>query len=970
MKRLFLALFVLVLSPAMLGAAESGSLQTVRYTLDNGLQVVLAPDRRVPKVVMNLRYRVGSMNEPAGRSGFAHLFEHLMFSGTKAWPSVFDAHSAMGNTINAWTEEDGTTYYVEGLSAGLPTILAIEGDRMANLGDEVDQRELDLQRNVVKNEMRQNVLDQAGAAGRNAFWSALFPKSHPYSRAVIGSIADLNDASLDDVRGFFNTYYVPNNAILALVGDFEIDDAKALIADTLGRVPRGAEVGRPAIPAPTATKARLEVTDRVATPSVTIGFSGPAAAADENGDLAIASDLLGNAAFGLLRTRLVSEKRVASSVGAYWTPGLLGGRFEISATANDGVAVETLEKELRAAFDAFLVEPIDPADVERAKSTSLLAAKLAIEPFDNRTTAIAYTADILNDPDLALHDDAQIVAATAESVAAAVRRMLVPADATTLIIRPGPRGNYPAILLESSGKPVPFEVAARPQVEVPKLGQREPRPVPLPTSTTATLSNGINVVHYQLPESPMEYVAAVAEGGWDNAPEGKEGLVDIAGNMSVRGAGERSYPELARAAADIGASIGYSSGSFGTSMAMFVPKKDFAGGLSLLSDVLQRPRFDASEWRIVMADYQQWLANRESDLPGVASRAASEVLFPKQPGRPDEDWSLDALKAMTLDDAKRTFHKLFQPKSTVFYSVGSQPIEAVVAGLEKTFATWKDDEPGFEARAFPSPVFPAQRKVLLVPEPGASQAALYIARPAPGREDPQRAEATAVMRLLGDDFNGRLNSVIREEKGYTYGVSARLMSGMKTNGGMVVEMTVERDNAGAALEEVFKGFETLNTLPVSEQELKRTVTAYATAMAATAETGRGFAGYLIDTATLGIPLEQDHARRQRIADLQLEPVRQEAPQLAALDRALIVVAGDPDVILPQLAAIGLKDVETVKRTVIQEPATRGVEGVAPQADGATEPSAMGAVPGGPGSTRTPGGCDTATGRNCPPEDAN
>ena len=150
MKRFLVAFIAVMLMPAIGWTANDKPLETVRYTLGNGLQVVLAPDRRVPKVVMNLRYRVGSMNEPAGRSGFAHLFEHLMFSGTKAWPGVFDAHSAMGNTINAWTQEDATVYYVEGLSSGLPTILAIEADRMANRCDNVDQLKLDMHRGVVR----------------------------------------------------------------------------------------------------------------------------------------------------------------------------------------------------------------------------------------------------------------------------------------------------------------------------------------------------------------------------------------------------------------------------------------------------------------------------------------------------------------------------------------------------------------------------------------------------------------------------------------------------------------------------------------------------------------------------------------------------------------------------------------------------------------------------------------------------
>ena len=288
MKQVFLAFTVMLV--AFAGAAAPAKAEPiVTYALDNGLQVVLVPDHRAPKVVMNLRYRVGSMNEPAGRSGFARLFEHLMFSGTPAWPNVFGAHAALGNEINAWTTEDGTVFYVDGLSSSLPMILSLEADRMANLGRSVTQAKLDLQRSVVKNEMRQNVLDKAGASGWEAFWSGLFPKPHPYSRMVIGSVADLDAATLDDVRGFFNTYYLPNNAVLVLVGDLKVDDTKALIADTFGRVPRGADVARPTVPEPTQAKLKLVLEDRVPSPVVVVGFSGPVAQSPDNGALTIAA---------------------------------------------------------------------------------------------------------------------------------------------------------------------------------------------------------------------------------------------------------------------------------------------------------------------------------------------------------------------------------------------------------------------------------------------------------------------------------------------------------------------------------------------------------------------------------------------------------------------------------------------------------------------------------------------------------
>lgn len=464
----------------------------------------------------------------------------------------------------------------------------------------------------------------------------------------------------------------------------------------------------------------------------------------------------------------------------------------------------------------------------------------------------------------------------------------------------------------------------------------------------------------------MAYVAAVSKAGWSNAPEGKEGLIDVAANMALRGAGARDYAALAKAAADIGAGIGSSSGVEGTAMSMSVPHDAFAAGLGLLADVLLRPRFDPGEWKILTADYAQWLVNREADLPGVASRAADQVLFPKVPGKPGHEWSLEALRAMRLDDAKTAYKSTFQPSNTVFYSVGAQPIAEVVAALEMVFGDWQDDAPAFVSEQFPSPAFPAGRKVIVVPEPGASQSALFVARPAPGREETDRAEATAVARLLGDDFESRLNSVIREEKGYSYGVSASLMSGMEKDAAMVVEMTVGRDNTGPALEEVVSGFGSLTSVPVTEQELNRTIMAYRTALAATAETGGGFASYLVQTALIGVTLEDDHQRRERVAALELASVRAAAPRLAALDPALIVVAGDPDVVLPQLRAIGLADIELAERAPVDEAITRELEATVPEGEAAPAlPPALGA----PGSGRSSEGCDRSTGRNCLPGEA-
>ncbi|MFD2058143.1 M16 family metallopeptidase [Mesorhizobium calcicola] len=912
MKRVFLA-FTVVLAALNFAWGPAQAEPVVTYALDNGLQVVLVSDHRAPKVVMNLRYRVGSMNEPAGRSGFAHLFEHLMFSGTPAWPNVFGAHAALGNEINAWTTEDGTVFYVDGLSSSLPMILSLEADRMANLGRSVTQAKLDLQRSVVKNEMRQNVLDKAGASGWEAFWSGLFPKPHPYSRMVIGSVADLDAATLDDVRGFFNTYYLPNNAVLVLVGDLKVDDTKALIADTFGLIPRGADVARPAVPEPTPARLKLVLDDRVPSPVVVVGFSGPAAQSPDNGALSIAAELLGNGEYGFLRNRLVSEQGIATYASASWTGGLLGGRFTFEAGAAAGVTPEALESAMKTAFADFQKTPLDPADVERARNGILLATRLGSEALKDRAGSVSYNADILGDAQSALVDDPRVKNASVADVEATMKRLLKPEDASVLVLKPGPRGGYPDALIGSSGTPQPFTAPERAAIDIPKHAAGEAPSAVLPAMETATLSNGIKLVHYTMPEAPMVYVAASAEGGWNSVPQGKEGLLELAASMAMRGAGERGSADFAKATSDIGASVGYQAGYLTTAMTLGVPPEKLDQGLGLLADAVLKPRFDKADWSVLMAQTVDWLNGREADLPGVAGRAAKAALIAQVPGKAAIDWSAKALASISLDDARAAFKTEFTPKAVTFYSVGPMPVATVAAGLEKAFGAWADDAAGYAAEPSPAARFNGGRKVLLVPEPGASQSALFVARPAPGTDESERAESTAVANLLGDDFSSRLNSVIREEKGYSYGVSSYLLSPMKAGSGLVVATTVERANTGPAITEILKGFAGLTTLPVAQDEVDRTVTVYRRALAGSAETSAGVFGSLIGAVGSGSTLEDQQSRMTARTQLTLGAVQKQALALSSLDPSLIVVAGDPDVVMPQLAAIGLRDVETVKR---------------------------------------------------------
>jgi len=883
----------------------------VQYRLDNGLEVLLAPDSKVPKVGLALVYRVGGMNEPAGRSGFAHLFEHLMFSGTTKYPRFDDTYSALGVQNNAFTEEDRTVYVADALASALPVLLSVEADRMANLGGEVDQRELNLQRDVVKNEMRQTVLDSAGQPGMQALRSALFPAPHPYAEAVIGSIADLDAAKLEDVKAFFNRFYVPNNAVLALAGDFDVDATKALIADTFGRVPRGADVALPEAAEPKPVALRMEVTDRLPSPTVVLATAGPAIGTMDSAALTVAGDLLGNYEYGVLRRELVN-KGLAINATAGWDPGRYGGRFMISAAAAPGVTPDVLEAALRKAVADFVAAPQDAAGIERARETLRLGRALSAEAMLDRARSLATRYDLYGDASPGLGDDPRLLALSVADVEAAVRKRLASDELSVLTMLPGAaRSEYPAVLQASSGTAEPIIAAPRPVVDVPVLAAGEPGRATLPPMETATLSNGIRVVHYEMAGSPLALLAASVSGGAGSDVPGEEGLIELTTMMMARGAGERGFEAFSKAAKDIGADISGQAGMEQAAIVLGVSPEHFAAGVDLLADAVQRPRFEQTEWDALKAEVQQGLAYRKMDPGALAYYAMEDLAFPIPAGRAALEPTPAGVGALTTTQAKAIHRKLFTPRTMTIYSVGSVSLATVTAELERSMGAWTNGSAGITPVPHPSAVLPQGLKVYVTPSAGNSQAILNVSRPAPAFDDPGVLEAIAVARLLGGDFTSRLNQVMREEKGYSYGVGASVWTNIPTGGMLTVSSAVAADQVGAAIADIRAGFESLVSLPVAQSELDRTVMATASGTAGTVETSSGLFGLVMSAASAGMTAEEMNGKLDEIVALRLPAVQAAAQSLAPLDRALVVISGDPQSILPQLQAIGITDVTVI-----------------------------------------------------------
>ncbi len=428
-------MLALLLTPAL--AAEP-SIPFSRYELPNGLQVILLEDHALPQVVVDLWYKVGSKDEVAGRSGFAHLFEHLMFMGTLRLPgSGFDrVMEAQGGWNNAWTMQDATNYYDVGPPQLLETFLWMEADRMQQLDEAMTQAKLDLQRDVVRNERRQGNEDQPYGMVEIELDTALFPAGHPYAHSVIGTHEDLQAASVGDVTGFFNTWYVPNNASLVVAGDFDPAQAKVWVERYFGTLERK-ELPARAGPEPVRTvqKASVTITDQVDFPQLNLFWHGPSAYQAGDAELTLAADLLGAGESSRLYRRLV-DGGLAQEVQVFQYGLQYGGIFGVTVLPMEGVTVEEVERVVQEELTRLANEAPSAAEMERLQNQHAIATYQSLEPLQNRAESLnrywAYTGT----PEWLGKDVARFTAVDAPRLSASVSEWLKPAAASRIVVLP------------------------------------------------------------------------------------------------------------------------------------------------------------------------------------------------------------------------------------------------------------------------------------------------------------------------------------------------------------------------------------------------------------------------------------------------------------------------------------------------------------------------------------------------------
>jgi zinc protease len=903
---------------------DSDELKTTEFTLANGMHLVVHEDHRVPSVKLSTRVGVGSADEPPGRGGFAHLFEHLMFMGTKAAPNFDIVMETVGGNNNAYTDYDETVFYESGPANALPTFVWLEADRFANLAAYMTEAKVDLQRNVVLNEMRQNVLDEPGGSAGEALNEGLFPPGHPYQRPVIGSIADLKAAKAADVIDFFNRYYRPSNLTMIVAGDVDTEATKNIIESSFRNV-TDRRVGK----AQQASFAKIRTTgnrgcfpcrvtqtsvDAVSNPQVNFAWAPSSKRVDgsfANPALELAAVMLNDTYSNAVERHLVREQQLATSINVSYDPKARAGFFFVDAEVAPGVSPQKLQAALEYELAQLGKDGFEENELEAAKVGSKVGIAEAFEEIGGRTDLLQLIVTRYGSVKALSKfqhrfDDISLV-----EVRSAYNNMRKTSALVVQRILPGDRGDYPSILTRSSGTPTGILTKAPSAQIIVRQPNNEPKLVPIPKPTNAVLSNGIKVSYFERPDAPRTRLLMKIVGGSERDPLGQEGRAGLLGAVMTRGAGLRNAEALTKALNLAGSDVSVSAGFGGYYLRMNAPVANTDAALAITADIALRPRFETKELQLAVGEQVSGLQAAQTDPSAMAARASVEFYPKNHPFRRYPTiQSIKSLSAVTM----RTEHRaVFQPQNAEIIASGSIPLNALIQKLNVAFKGWNSGDSPLKTPVDPQ-VPPTPRKTLLVNIPGAAQTTLSYLATSVGPADPKNLAAETASLILGGTFTSRLNAKLREEKGYTYGAGASLQTHV-LYGVASGNTSVETSVTGAALGEFLGVLTNFSKGNITANETRTATSATYSQSLGLVATSSALVENLRGRRDLGLPWDTLGTELLTAARFDSTALNTGARDLLRDDAVLIVIAGDLAKVRPQLKGLELGTVSEVKPVV-------------------------------------------------------
>ncbi|MDB5696874.1 MAG: insulinase family protein [Sphingomonas bacterium] len=892
-------------------AAPAPAVKPIAYTqrtLANGLRVFAIRDTGTSNVSVQVWYHVGSKDDPAGRSGFAHLFEHLMFKATRNLrPEQMDRLTEdVGGYNNASTGDDYTNYYEVVPANHLQRILWAEADRMATLV--VEPTGFASERDVVKEELRQNTLARPYGQLLSLAYPQVSYSVHPYARPGIGSLADLQAASIADVRAFHATFYRPDNAVLVVAGNYDPAQLDRWIDSYFGRIVRpSAPIPRVTVAEPPRTAAitRTVYAANTPLPALLMSWHVPPDRHPDVAALTVLNAVLSSGESARLNQALVYRDGVAQSAASFLDTRESIGNLVTYAVLAGGKTVAAGEAALRREIARLRDTSVSVAELERARNQILTGVLKSRETAEGRGMALAAAVLIDGDPRAADQQLADIARVTAADVQRVARRYLRVEQAATIRYLPAeqrPAGAKDEVTLAPTVRVAPLAVPAPLAAMTPAVNPAQPpAPAPpltatLPQPVETRLANGLRVVTVERRGVPLVTAALVASGGAATDPADRAGASSLAADLLTKGTTTRSATKIAEEVEALGGSIEASADRDGASIELTVKADQLAAGMAVLADVAQRPAFAPAEIERARTQAIDAATVQLADPGSLAGLVASRAVFGSHPYGAPLAGTPASLKAIDAADLRRAWAGTFRPDQATLLLVGEVTPAQSARLAEQLFGGW---------RAGPRPPetvinMPAVRpRVIAIDMPGAAQAAVVVARPGIARASDRYYPLLVANSVLGGGYSARLNQEIRIKRGLSYGANSSVAA-RRGGGSLTARTQTKNETAAEAAQLLAAEMGRLGSAPIAAAELETRKAATLGEFGRAIETTDGVAGILGGYILQGVPLDELGRYAGAVQAVGADAARDAAVALADPAAASVVVVGDAKLLLPAL----------------------------------------------------------------------
>jgi zinc protease len=891
------------------------SLPYQKYSLKNGLEVILLEEHRLPLVAVNIWYHVGPANEHPGLTGFAHLFEHMMFEGSKhvgAKAHFLFLEAAGASSINGTTDFDRTNYFETLPSNQLELALWLESDRMGFLLENLDGEKLENQRDVVRNERRQSIESVPYGLIQEELFHQLFPQDHPYYASVIGSHADIEAAQLTDVREFFRLYYSPNNASLAIVGDIDPSKTRELVEKYFGPIPAGNPVPRAAVSTPPLiSQKRISVEDQVELPRIFLAWITPPVFTQADAECDLVARILGGGKSSRLYKKLVYEKRIAQDVGAHQLSLALGSIFAVEATCKPDIEPSKLEAAIQDELDRFAVDGPTPEELERARNSlesSLIRGLESLGGFGGVADRLNQYNHFLGDPGYLPKDLERYRSATTDSLRRLAQEELRNKNRVVLYGIPGTK--------RVNDVPRSARGPATAYIETRSIPDQEWRAVPpaagparalnLPVPREFTLTNGLTVLLVEQHSLPIVSANVIVLSGSDRNAPGQPGLASFTAEMLDEGTGNRSALQIAADCDQIGASLSSGSSTDLSFVAVRTLKRNVQSAFELAADILLNPVFEPAEIERIRNDRLTHILQQKDNPSTLAAKVFYDSLYGgTHPYGYLEIGTEESNRMLSRDLLIRFYQSGYTPANSALVVAGDISEAELRELAEKSFGGWMGTGtiPDLPA-IFGKP----KRRIVIVERPDAPQTVLRIGHVGTSRSNPDYPTIDVMNTALGGLFSSRINLNLREKHGYTYGAFSAFVF-RRGPGPFMVGTSVRTDVTAPAVKEILEEIERMREGEVTPEELVVAKDSISRSLPGLFETTPESASTIGQLFVHRLPLDYYHDLPGQINRISAPQIQKIAQAYLKPEGTTIVAVGDRARIEPELAKLNWGPIE-------------------------------------------------------------